>query len=102
MSEDERKLYDVLFPNDNKPLHINYGYFTGGSLRSLSILKSRINKNCIDATIIEDDKEDGSFFVRVLQKDLDVFLSILKSQRYKERKIPRSCTKDIQAVFGDN
>lgn len=101
ISEDEKKLYDVLFPIDNNPSHVNYGYFTGGSLRSFSILKARINKSYIDPVIIEDDKNDGSFFIRILQKDFDIFLGIVKTLKYKERRIPRACIESLQSLFGD-
>lgn len=101
ISEDERKLYDLLFTNDNNPFHVNYGYFTGGSLKSLSTLKARIDRSYIDPVIIEDDENDGSFFIRVLQKDLNTFLSMVKSLKYKERRIPRACIKSLQSLFGD-
>jgi hypothetical protein len=51
MSEDEKKLYDVLFPYDNNPFYINYGYFTGGNLRTLSLLKAKIERSFIDPII---------------------------------------------------
>jgi hypothetical protein len=47
MSEEERKLYEVLFPNDNNPYYIDYSYFKGGSMRPLGILKSKIKKSNI-------------------------------------------------------
>lgn len=102
MSEEEKKLYDTLFPNDNNRYYINYGYFTDGTKRSLSILKSKIKNNYVDITLVEDEKDDGSFFIRVLQKDVDVFLSMIKPLKYSERKIPNRYISKIKVLFGDN
>lgn len=101
MSEDEKKLYDALFPNDNNPYHINYAYFTGGTMRSLSILKSKIKNSYIELNLLENEKDDGSFFIRVLQKDVDIFLN-MKPLKYNERKIPKKYISKIKALFGDN
>lgn len=102
MSEDEKKLYDAIFPYDNNPHHVNYGYFTGGNMRSLSILKSKIKKDYIELNLLEDEKDDGSFFIRVLQKDVDIFLNMIKPLKYSERKIPKKSISEIKALFGDN
>lgn len=102
MSEDEKKLYNALFPNDNNPYYVNYAYFTGGSMRSLAILKSKIRNSYIDINLIEDEKDDGSFFVRVLQKDVDIFLNMIKPLKYTERKIPKKYISKIRALFADN
>lgn len=102
MSDEEKKLYDVLFPNDNNRNYINYAYYTGGTKRSLSILKSKIRNSYTDLILVEDEKEDGSFFLRVLQKDVDIFLNLLKSFKYKEKKIPKRYISEIKVLFGDN
>lgn len=102
MNEDEKKLYDALFPNDNNPYYINYAYFTGGTMRSLSILKSKIRNSYIDAKLLESEKDDGSFFIRVLQKDIDIFLNLIRPLKYNERKIPKKYINKIKFVFGDN
>lgn len=101
MSEEESRLYDILFPNDNNPYHINYAYYTGGSKRYLSILKSKIRKSYIDPILVEAEKEDGSFFVRVLQKDVDIFLNIIRPLKYNEVKITNRYIGKIKALFGD-
>jgi hypothetical protein len=102
MSEEEKKLYDTLFPNDNNPYHINYAYFTGGTKRALSILKSKIRNSYIELILVEDEKDDGSFFIRILQKDVDIFLNIIKPLKYNERKIPNCYISEIKTLFGDN
>lgn len=102
MSEEEKKLYNILFPNDNNPYHINYAYFTGATKRSLSILKSKIRNSFIEATLVEDEKEDGSFFIRILQKDVDIFLNMIKPLKYNERKIPNRYISEIKFLFGDS
>ncbi|KZL90361.1 hypothetical protein [Clostridium magnum] len=102
MSEEEKKLYDVLFPNDNNPYYINYAYFTGGSMRSLSILKSKIKNSYIEPILLEAEKDDGSFFIKVLQKDVDIFLNMIKPLKYNERKISKKYISKIKALFGDN
>lgn len=102
MSEEEKKLYNILFPNDNDPYHINYAYFTGGTNRSLSILKSRIRNSYIEPILIEDEKDDGSFFVRVLQKDVDIFLNMIKTLKYNEKRIPKRYINKIKVLFRDN
>ncbi|NMM62246.1 hypothetical protein HBE96_06005 [Clostridium sp. P21] len=102
MSEDEKKLYNVLFPNDNNRYYINYAYFTGGTMRSLSILKSKIRNSYIDVNLLEGEKDDGSFFIRVLQKDVDIFLNMIKPLKYSERKIPKKYISKIKLLFGDN
>lgn len=55
MSEDERKLYEVLFPNDNNPNYINYAYFKGGSSRSLEKLRSKVMESNIDSIVVEEN-----------------------------------------------
>jgi len=102
MSEEEMKLYEVLFPNDNDPFYINYGYFTGGNLRKLSILKSKINNICISPILIEDEVNEGSFFIRIEQKDVELFVNEIKSLKFKEKKIPQKCINEVRALFGDN
>ena len=102
MSDEERKLYDILFPNDNNPYHINYAYFSGGSMRALSILKSRVNKSYIEPIIVEDEVKEGSFFARVLQKDVDLFLAMVKPLKYNQLKIPNRYMSKIKVLFGDS
>lgn len=102
MSDEERKLYDILFPNDNNPYHINYAYFSGGSMRALSILKSRVNKSYIEPIIVEDEVNEGSFFARVLQKDVDLFLAMVEPLKYNQLKIPNRYMSKIKVLFGDS
>ena len=102
MSEEEKKLYDVLFPNDNNPYHINYAYFTGGTKRALSILKSKIRNSYIEPILADDEKNEGSFFIRVLQKDVYIFSEMIKPLKYNKRKIPNRYISEIKLLFGDN
>jgi hypothetical protein len=102
MSNEEKKLYDILFPYDNDPDHVNYAYYTGGSKRSLLMLKSKIEDSYIVPVLVEDEKDDGSFFIRILQKDVDIFLDMIKSSKYNEKKIPKRYIGDVRALFGDN
>lgn len=102
MSEEERKLYDVLFPNDNNPDYINYAYFKGVSMRSLGILKSKIRKSNIEPILVEDDVNEGSFFIKVLEKDVDTFLSMVNPRKYKQIKMPKMYISKIENLFGDN
>lgn len=101
MSDEERELYEALFPYENDPFHIVYGYFSVGSLRTLAMLKAKIRNSFIDPIIIEDDVHEGSFFVKIQQKDVDTFLSIVRLFKYKEKKIPKKCINKIYALFGD-
>lgn len=102
MSEEEKKLYDALFPNDNNPNHINYAYFKGGTKRSLSILKSKIQNSPIGPVLSEDEKNEGAFFIRVFEKDVDTFLNMIKSSKYSQIKIPNRYIRQVRHLFGDN
>lgn len=101
MSEEEKKLYNTLFPNDSNPNYINYAYFKGGCSRSLGLIKSKIKKSHITPIIVEDDVHEGSFFARVFEKDVDVFLSMIKPYKYIQIKIPKRYKSTIQNLFGD-
>ncbi|WP_055668368.1 hypothetical protein [Desnuesiella massiliensis] len=102
MSDEERKLYDILFPNDNNHYHVNYAYFSGGSMRALSILKSKIKKSYIEPIIVEDEVNEGSFFARVLQKDVDLFLAMVEPLKYNQLKIPNRYMSKIKVLFEDS
>lgn len=71
-------------------------------MRSLAILKSKIRNSYIELSLLEDEKDDGSFFVRILQKDADIFLNMIKPLKYSERKIPKKYITQIKTLFEDN
>ena len=50
----EELLYNILFPDDDNPNYINYGYFIGSSERSIFKLKANINESQLNPILICD------------------------------------------------
>jgi len=100
--KEEEILYRVLFPKDEDPNAINYGYFVGKNKCTLFKFKTLINESQLNPVLVYDKDKSSSFFAKVFQGEVDRFLEIVQGLKFKEVKISRGRINDVKYMFGDN
>lgn len=99
--KEEELLYNVLFPKDEDPNYINYGYFIGSNKRSIFKLKATINESQLNPTLICDGNNENAFFAKVFQNEVDRFLKIIKEQNIKQVNISNHYMNEVKYMFGE-
>ncbi|MBU3113761.1 hypothetical protein [Clostridium lacusfryxellense] len=97
--KEEELLYNAIFPEDNDPNHINYGYFIGRSKKSVDRLKSIINESQLNPILICDDNKDNAFFVKVFESEVDRFLKIVDELKFKQIIINSCHMNEVKYMF---
>ena len=100
--KEEEILYRVLFPKDEDPTSINYGYFVGKNKNTLFKFKTLINESQLNPVLVYDKDKSSAFFVKVFQGEVDRFLEIVQGLKFKEVKISKNRLDDVKYMFGDN
>ncbi|MBU3113998.1 hypothetical protein [Clostridium lacusfryxellense] len=98
---EEELLYNVIFPEDDDPNFINYGYFIGRNKRSIYKLKATINDSQLNPIIICDGNKENAFFAKVFQNEVDRFLKIINEFSFKQIKIDTQYMNEIKYLFGE-
>ena len=98
---EEELLYNIIFPNDDDPNYINYGYFIGKSKRSVYKFKAVINESQLNPVLIRDGNKENAFFAKVFQGEVDRFLKIVKDFNFKQVTIKSHYMNGIKRMFGE-
>ncbi len=98
---EEELLYNVIFPEDDNPNYINYGYFVGRNKRSIYKLKAIINESQLNPILICDGNNENAFFAKVFQNEVDRFLKIINEFSFKQIKIDTQYISEIKCLFGE-
>jgi len=85
----EELLYSIIFPEDEDPNFINYGYFIGRNKRSVYKLKAIINEGELNPIIICDGNKENAFFAKVFKNEVDKFLKIVSEFNFKQVNIKK-------------
>lgn len=96
---EEEILYKAIFPEDNDPNHVNYGYFVGKNKKSLYNLKTLISESQLNPILIKDEDRNNAFFAKVFQYEVDDFLHIVDQLKFKEIRLPTSSMDDVRYLF---
>ncbi|MFT5871579.1 MAG: hypothetical protein ACI8WT_000499 [Clostridium sp.] len=99
--KEEELLYDAIFPEDNDPNYINYGYFIGRSKRSIYKLRATINESQLNPILICDGNNENAFFAKVFQSEVDCFLKIANECNFKQSHISCHYINQIKCLFGE-
>ena len=99
--KEEELLYNVIFPEDENPNYINYGYFAGKSKRSIDKLKATINDSQLNAILICDGNKENAFYAKVFQNEVERFLKILKEFKFQQVVINHQFMNEIKYMFGE-
>ncbi|MBZ9687034.1 hypothetical protein G9F72_011940 [Clostridium estertheticum] len=99
--KEEELLYNVIFPKDEDPNYINYGYFIGKSKRSIDKLKATIDEGPLNPILICDGNKENAFFAKVFQSEVDRFLKIITEFNFEQIKINSHFLKEIKYMFGE-
>ena len=99
--KEEELLYNIIFPKDDDPNYINYGYFIGRSKRSIYKLKAIINESQLNPILICDGNKENAFFAKVFQNEVDRFLRIINEFSFKQIKIDTHLMNEIKCLFGE-
>lgn len=97
--KEEVLLYNVIFPEDGDPNHINYGYFTGRSKKSVDKLKAVIKESQLNPILICDGNKENTFFAKVFESEVDRFLKIVSELKFKQVKINSCHMKEVKHMF---
>ncbi|HEY8889466.1 MAG TPA: hypothetical protein VIM70_04380 [Clostridium sp.] len=97
--KEEELLYNVIFPEDDDPNHINYGYFVGKSKKSVDKLKAIINESQLNPILICDGNKENTFFAKVFESEVDRFLKIVSDLKFKQIKINSCHMKEVKSMF---
>ena len=100
--KEEEILYRVLFPKDEDPNSINYGYFVGKNKNTLFKFKTLINESQLNPVLVYNKDKSSAFFAKVFQGEVDGFLEIVQGLKFKEVKISKNRLNDVKYMFGDN
>ncbi|MGH4050024.1 MAG: hypothetical protein ACREVX_01535 [Clostridium sp.] len=95
----EELLYNVIFPEDNDPNHVNYGYFIGRSKKSVDKLKAIISESQLNPILICDADKENAFFVKVFQSEVDRFLKIVNELNFKQITINNCHMAEVKYMF---
>lgn len=99
--KEEELLYNVIFPKDEDPNFINYGYFIGKSKRSIDKLKATIADGQLNPILISDGNKENAFFAKVFQSEVDRFLKIITEFNFEQIKINNHFLTEIKYMFGE-
>jgi len=99
--KEEELLYNIIFPKDDDPNYINYGYFIGRNKRSIYKLKATIKESQLNAILICDGNKENAFFAKVFQNEVDRFLEIINEFGCKQVKIDSVYMNKIKYLFGE-
>ncbi|MGV8982450.1 hypothetical protein [Clostridium sp.] len=99
--KEEELLYNIIFPEDDDPNYINYGYFIGRNKRSIYKLKAAINESQLNPILICDGNNENAFFAKVFQSEVDRFLKITNEFNFKQIKIDSSHMSGVKYIFGE-
>ena len=102
MKEEEELLYNVIFPEDDDPNYINYGYFIGKSKKDVFKLKAIINDSQLNPILICDGNKENAFFAKVFQSEVDRFLKIVSELNFKQIKINRCHMNEVINMFEED
>ena len=97
--KEEELLYNAIFPEDNDPNHLNYGYFIGKSKKSVYKLKAVINEGQLNPIIICDGNRENAFFAKVYENEVDEFLKIVDELKFKQIKINSCHMSEVKYMF---
>lgn len=97
--KEEELLYNAIFPEDNDPNHLNYGYFIGKSKKSVYKLKAVINEGQLNPIIICDGNRENAFFAKVYENEVDRFLKIVDELKFKQIKINNCHMSEVKYMF---
>jgi len=98
----EELLYNAIFPDDDNPNHINYGYFIGKSKKSIDKLKAIINESQLNPIIIRDGNKDNAFFAKVFESEVDSFLKIVDDLKFKQIRINKCHMDEVKFMFEED
>ena len=96
---EEQLLYNVIFPEDDDPNHINYGYFVGRSKKSVYKLKAIINESQLNPILICDGNKENAFFAKVFESEVDRFLEVIRELNFKQVKINICHMSEVKYMF---
>ncbi|MGH4124623.1 MAG: hypothetical protein ACREV6_17000 [Clostridium sp.] len=99
--KEEELLYNVIFPTDEDPNYINYGYFIGRNKRSIYKLKATINESQLNVILICDGNNENAFFAKVFQNEVDRFLKIINDFNFKQININNQFMNEVKYMFGE-
>lgn len=97
--KEEEMLYNVIFPEDKDPNHINYGYFIGRSKKSVDKLKAIINESQLNPILICDDNKENAFFAKVFESEVDRFLKMVRDLNFKQIIINSCHMNEVKYMF---
>jgi len=97
--EEEELLYNIIFPEEDDPNYINYGYFIGKSKRSIYKLKAAINESQLNTILICDGNKENAFFAKVFKSEVDRFLKIVNEFNFKQIKINSRYMNEVKYMF---
>lgn len=100
--KEEELLYNAIFPEDDDPNHLNYGYFIGRSKRSIFKLKAAINESQLNPILICDGNKGNAFFAKVFESEVDRFLKIIDEFNFKQIKINSHNMDEVKYMFGED
>lgn len=95
----EELLYNILFPDDDNPNYINYGYFIGSSKRSIFKLKANINESQLNPILICDGNKENAVYAKVFESEVDGFLKIIKDLNFEQIKVNRRYMDKVKYMF---
>ncbi|MBZ9622052.1 hypothetical protein G9F71_004160 [Clostridium sp. FP2] len=98
---EEELLYNVIFPQDEDPNYINYGYFIGRNKKSIYKLKATINEGPLNPILICDGNNENAFFAKVFQNEVDRFLKIVNDFNFKQININKNYMNEVKQMFGE-
>ena len=98
--KEEEVLYNIIFPKDDNPNYINYGYFIGKSKRSVYKLKATIDESQLNPVLICDGNKENAFFPSVFESEVDRFLKIVNEFHFKQVKKTSRYMNEVKYMFG--
>ena len=98
---EEQLLYNVIFPEDQDPNYINYGYFIGRNKTSIYKLKATLNESDLNPILICDGNNENAFFAKVFQNEVDRFLKFINEFNFKQIKINSHYMDELKLMFGE-
>ncbi|MBU3190188.1 hypothetical protein K9O30_14125 [Clostridium bowmanii] len=97
----EQLLYNVIFPEDEDPSYINYGYFIGRNRRSIYKLKATLNEGQLNPIIISDGNNENAFYAKVFQNEVERFLKIVAEFHFEQININCHSLNEVKLMFGE-
>ena len=97
--KEEELIYNIIFPKDEDPNFINYGYFVGKNKRSIDRLKASIKESQLNPILICDGNKENAFFAKVFEGEVDRFLKVIKEFKFKQYKISTCYINEVKHIF---